>query len=167
MNLLFLLLLALLGLLPKEGRGESLASVPKLEAAEPAGERQKLAAWFGKLDLKAGTRLDLNGDFHGVVYARGMSLGQTGLSWDPLAKSYVDFNLGGDFQDKEKPALLVATMFHPVSVSEAIVRRLPFRDRLRLERLPDIEIGPALNLPSPGRVWTWKSAFGIVAALGF
>lgn len=156
MNLLFVLLLGLLALLPQKGH-----------PAEPVGERQKLAEWFGKLDLKAGTRLDLSGDFHGVVYARGLSLGQSGLNWDPGAKAYVDFNLGGDFQSGEKPQLLVLAMIHPVHTTDAVIRRLPFRDRVKLAAFPDIEIGPALNLPSPGRVWTWRSAFGIVAALGF
>lgn len=83
MNLLFLLLLGVFGLLPKDGHGESLKDVPKLWAPSPLSERQKLADWFGKLDLRAGTRLDLNGDFHGVVYARGVSIGQSGFNWDP------------------------------------------------------------------------------------
>ena len=156
MNLFFLLLLGLLALIPREGH-----------PAEALTERQALADWLGKLDLRAGTRLDLSGDFHGVVYARGVSLGQRGFNWDPGAKPYLDFNLGGDFARGDKAQLLVLMMIHPVHTTDAVIRRLPFRDRVKLAALPDIEIGPALNLPAPGRVWTWRSALGLVVALGF
>ena len=130
-------------------------------------ERQGLAEWFGGLNLHAGTRLDLNGDFHGVAYARCVSIGQDSLSLSPSAKAYIDFNLGGDFQNGKSPQLLVLALVHPVNVTEAIMRRLPFRDRIKLGVFPDIEIGPAINLPAPGKVWTWRNAFGVVAALGF
>lgn len=79
----------------------------------------------------------------------------------------MDFNLGGDFQSGEKAQVLVLAMIHPVHAMDAVIRRLPFRDRVKLAAFPDIEIGPALNLPIPGRTWTWRNAFGVVAALGF
>lgn len=136
--------------------------------AAESSDRQKLVAWFGEQDFRAGTKIDLDGGLHGVLYMRGVSIGQKGLGLGSSdAKPYLDFNLGGDFENKEKPQMLVLLMIHPVNTTEAIIRRLPFKDRVSVAKLPDVEIGPALSLPRPGQAWTWRSSFGIVAAIGF
>src|SRR3990167_10353407 len=127
------------------------ASLPVVSgtAVDPElSDRQKLVAWFGEQDFRAGTKIDLDGGLHGVLYVRGLSLGQKGLSLASSgAKPYLDINLGGDFENKEKPQMLVLLMLHPVNTTEAFIRKLPFRDRVSVAKLPDVEIGPAISLP--------------------
>lgn len=132
-------------------------------------DRQKLVKWFGEQDFRAGTKLDLDGGLHGVIYLRGVSVGQHGIGLGAPGKSYLDFNLGADFENHEKPQAMVLLMLHPVNTTDALVRRLPLRvrDRIKVAALPDIEIGPAISLPRPGQAWTWRSSLGVVAAIGF
>lgn len=157
-----LLLVALLAGLPMSRASAGLVSAPQ------PSDRQKLARWIADEDLRGGTMLDLGGDLQGVLYARGLSVGQRCIN-DSCKGSqpYVDFDPGGIFQAHAKPQPLLLIMLHPLSISEAIWRHLPFRERLKLWKLPDVEIGPAVKLPLPAVKWTLRDSVGVVVALGF
>jgi len=126
---------------------------------------QKLTGWLSTQNPKAGTMVDFATEFSPVLYLRGVSYGQKGINIDPEKKQYFDFNLGIITPKTESIEPLVLIMAHPSNLMGPLSRMLPFRTRLKLPTLPDIEMGPAVRLPMPNMTWTIRSSIGFVVAV--
>ena len=126
--------------------------------------------WIKSRSISGGTMLDLNLEIKGIVYTDGLKFGSKGYSYDREgSKLYFELSPGVLLSD-ERPSLLLLAMFHPVNITEVVYSKWKYRTRVKLMNLPDIAIGPSINLPIPGinqQGWTWKENVGVAFAVKF
>lgn len=136
-----------------------------------ADDLSNLKGWLLSQPIGIGTRITLQGETQAITYIKGPSIGDMGYgAGNSESKAYVDFNGGGQFQQGEKPILCLLTMLHIRAIQGAFNNRLRSKSSTLMNHykpfiLPDIEIGPAINLPIPHQVWTIKHSIGVALAV--
>ena len=119
------------------------------------GALKSFTTWLGERPLHVGAMIDLDMNVSPIAYTDLIQWGDKGLATrEKGAESYIDLGLGARVSNNgSHTGILVPIMFHPVTLSKKLYSRMPARERIKMTDLPDIAVGPTLNLPIPGINW--------------
>lgn len=119
--------------------------------------------WLGDRPINIGAMTTLDGKTKGIGYTDLLQYGQKGLALgENSAKPYIDFGLGARLDR----GLLVLFMIHPVNLFGRWYEGVSWKDRLKVTPLPDVVIGPTINVPL-GDWSRWKGSENIGIAYAY